>query len=807
MRRSVRYIFLLLIVPLVVACNISRYIPEDSYLVSKVNIVSDKSVPRSERITTENNDLLKLVRQTPNGRVLGSMQIWLYHHINPDKDNWWNEFKRRNSEEPVLLNMNLTARSVENLETFMQWKGYFESSVEVEVDTTRRKHRAEVTYRITQNKPTLIESFDYDIRDASLRQIILADSVNCPIRPGDIFDAERLNAERNRITSMLNNMGYFDFTIKNVSYDADTTGLHDKARICMVVTPHSISSGDRNSQPTYEDHSIYRIKNINIYPTYDPMLRSTLGFSDDAQIDTVSYGGLRIIRDKNHSSRLRNKVLYRVLPLQPNTTYDAALVRTTYDRLKSLGIFSNTRIDFDLAPVPESLITFVGDNPKDDTQFVDIYERYLNCNIYCTPALQRSFKADAEVSSSADYSGLSFTLGYTDNNVFHGAEAFDISGRVGWEFMHAKTSANRNAYEANITAGLSFPRFLLPFSISERESITQQRTRLELAFDFQNRPYYMRNITTLRWAYSWRYGVRSTFVLRPIDVNWIDVRKVEENFITDINNQYLKNSFLSQINAGLTASYVYNTQRDNLDPTSTIVRANFEASGNLIQGLMTMFAHRAPNEDFYKIFGIRYSQYVRGEINASHTQNFGNSVALAGRIFMGAGLAYGNSKNISIPFDRMFYCGGASSMRGWSPRTLGPGSQTTLDINGNPLGYDGRDNRYPAQVGDMRLEANLELRFPIWSVIKGAVFFDVGNVWYLRSSEASDPSQVFHINDFYKQLGFNTGIGLRLDLDYVVIRGDLGLKLHNPNMPVGYRWIRQLRMNSMALSFGVGYPF
>ena len=135
-------------------------------------------------------------------------------------------------------------------------------------------------------------------------------------------------------------------------------------------------------------------------------------------------------------------------------------------------------------------------------------------------------------------------------------------------------------------------------------------------------------------------------------------------------------------------------------------------------------------------------------------------------------------------------------MRGWAPRTLGPGNKAQVD-----------DSIYPAQVGDVRLEANIEYRFPIWWVFYGAVFCDVGNVWYLRSTEGSNPDEVFYFDKFYKQLGFNTGLGLRIDAVFVILRIDLGLQLHNPGRPEGERWISNLKWKNMALNFAVGYPF
>ncbi|MBO5717603.1 MAG: BamA/TamA family outer membrane protein [Alistipes sp.] len=796
MRRLVRYMLLVAVLLVGAACNVTRSLPEGSYLLSRVVVEGDEDTPREERITDERDDLLKHVRQTPNKRFLGlDFYVWIYEHANPEKSNWWNNFKRKIGEEPVLLNMDLTQRSIENLETYMRTKGYFSSSVTCDVDTTRRKRRAELTYRLTQREAMRIESLDYNFRDTSLRSVILADTANRLIRHGDVLDITLLDEERNRIASYLNNRGYFDFTVNNITYEVDTIGMRDKAKVSMVISPVLLDYDERG-RPKYEDHSIYRINKINVYPTYDPMLRSTAGFKEGAVIDTVSYGGLSIIRDVEASPRLRDVVLRRIVPMQPNSIYSSREVQATYNELMSLGLFRSTKVSFSRSPMQDSEVTYIGNQADGVDQFVDIQERYLDCNIYCTPALKQSMKVEVEASSTSSFYGLSATLGYTNNNVFRGAEAFDIAARFGFEFMYARDVAKRSAQELNVTAGLSFPRFLTPFHISYGDRVTQPRTRLELAFDFQNRPYYRRNISTARWAYSWRRGERSSFVVRPLDINWIDVKSVDQKFLEDIDNQYLRTSFESQLNAGLTASYVYNTQRNNLDRTSTLLRANLETSGNVLQGIEALFSEHAEGKDYYEIFGIRYSQYLRADVNLSHTEDLGHRMALAGRLFAGVGYTYGNSKGRSIPFDRMFYCGGANSMRGWVPRTLGPGGVAGVN---NTL--------YPAQVGDMRLEANLEFRFPVWSIFYGALFFDAGNVWYLRQSEAASSEEVFRLNDFYKQLGFNTGLGLRIDATFVILRIDLGLQLHNPGNPVGQRWIHDFKWKNMALNFGVGYPF
>ena len=777
------------------ACNVTRSLPEGEYLLSKVSFRDDKSTPRDERITVDRDDLESYVRQSPNKRILGiDFYVWVYEKANPNKDNWINNTMRKIGEEPVLLDSVLTDKSIQNLQTYLHTRGYCQSSVRCDVDTTRRKRRAELTYTLHQGEPTRINELSYDFRDASLRSIILADTAATLLHIGDIFDITRLDSERERIATDLNNRGYLDFMVNNISYEVDTIGHQTKADVKMIIKPTLVDYDGRGAQ-VWSDNAVYRIRNVNVFPTYDPMLRSTGGFKANAKIDTTYYYGLNIIRDLNTTPQLRDAVLRRTIPIYPNYIYAVDQINHTNKELMSLGFFRNAKIDFTAVPHDDTYVSYVG-NDGDDSEIHNTREEYIDCNIYCTPALKQSAKVEVEASSTSTFYGFSATLGYSNKNVFRGAEAFDIAARFGFEFMYARDVKKRSAQELGITAGLSFPRFLAPFHTSPGMKISQPRTRLELAFDYQNRPYYRRNIFTTRWAYSWQQGDRSSIVLRPVDINWIDVKEVDEQFLADIDNQYLRTSFESQLTAGLSASFIYNTQRSDFDQNVTIVRANLESAGNLIQGLEHLFSKPAAGKDYYEILGVRYSQYVRAELSASHKIDLGHKMALAGRLFGGVGVTYGNSMGRSIPFDRMFYCGGANSMRGWVPRTLGPGNKPMVE-----------DTSYPSQVGDVRLEANLEFRFPIWWIFHGALFLDAGNVWYLRDTEDSSPEEVFHFNNFYRQLGFNTGAGLRIDATFVILRFDLGIQLHNPGRPEGERWIHNFKWSNMALNFGVGYPF
>lgn len=794
MSKWLRYILLMLVI-VVVGCDVTSMLPEGSYLVSKVTIEEDKLTPPDERITDDKDGIEYYIRQSPNKRILGmDFYVWVYEKIDTTKNNWWNRFKAQIGEEPVIYDQSLTDISVKNLSTYLNTRGYFSSKVDVKVDTTRRHRRAEITYTIHQGEPMRINRLEYEILDKSVESLILADTSNTLLRHGEILDISHLDEERERIATNLNNQGFYDFTVNNISYNVDTLIGNNRADVQMVVNP-KLAGYSVMGAPQWEDNSVYRLRNINVYPTYDPTLRMSGGFKSGANIDTTYFYGLNIIRDVDATPRLRDAVLRRTIPLYPSFIYSAEQVDKSYNELMSLGFFRNAKIEFTPVDSEASYVSYIAHEGDNDVM-VNTRESYLDCNIYCTPALKQSVKVELEATSTSTFYGMGATLGYSNSNVFRGAEAFDISAGFGWEFMYARDVKKRSAHEFSITAGLSFPRFLAPVYPSPESNIWQPRTRLELSFDYQNRPYYCRNLFSARWAYSWNLGRRSSFVLRPIDINWIDVKSVDEDFLADIDNMYLRTSFESQLNAGLSASYVYNTQRSSKEMDGTALRLNLETSGNLIQGLESLFSHHAEGKNHYEILGIRYSQYVRADLNLRHKIDFGHNLALAGRIFGGIGVTYGNSAGYSIPFDRMFYCGGANSMRGWAPRTLGPGNKAQVT-----------DAVYPAQVGDVRLEANLEFRFPIWWIFHGATFIDVGNVWYLRNTQGSAPEEVFHFNKFYKQLGVNTGLGLRIDAYFVILRIDWGLQLHNPGWAEGERWIHNFKWDNMAINFGVGYPF
>ena len=674
----------------------------------------------------------------------------------------------------------------------MDSKGFFSSQATYEVDTVSRRKRATVTFRTRQGEPYRIDSVSYEFQDNFLEQIVLPDTVNTLLHTGDIYDVSVLDAERERIAAYLKERGYYNFSVNNISYAAR---MFEKERLIdlRLIVKQYLTGYDERGLPVMDNNMVYRIDRINIFPDYDPTAART-DTTLLSRLDTVYYRGLNIIYEKRPN--LRPPVLRQAVPLYPNYVYNSSQVNRAYSDLMALGYFKSAKIAFEEQPRSADvtdIVSFIGAS-ADSTQTLYTREGYLTCNILCTPTLKQSVKVDLEGSTTSSFYGLKATVGYQNRNIFRGAESFDLSFTAGYEFMKAPDARRKRATEFGVTTGLTFPRFLVPWRTGRFRTVNQPKTKVELSINFQDRPYYARTLSSAGITYMWTNSRYSSFSLRPIDINVVDMtRPVDPEFLGNTSNKYLINSFKTQFIGGLSFGYGYNNQRKNLGGNATNIRFNAETAGNLIDAVEHAFFSPAKGKEQYTIFGIEYSQYFRTDLSVSRKIMLGGATALVGRLYGGVAMAYGNSS--SVPFDRQFYCGGSNGMRGWTPRTLGQGSVA------NP------HNDFPVQTGDVKLEANLELRFPVWGMIHGATFFDLGNIWYIRHYSGESEDTVFRFDRFYKQLGFNTGLGLRFDIKFAVLRLDWGIQLHNPNNPSGERWIHNFKWKNTALNFGVGYPF
>ena len=474
----------------------------------------------------------------------------------------------------------------------------------------------------------------------------------------------------------------------------------------------------------------------------------------------------------SHSKNLKfhKNVLTNLNTIIPGQMYNERNVNTTYSRLSSLRAFSNVNIS----------LTQV------DTNLVD-------CAINLSQSPIQGFKTNLQGSSnSTGLIGISPQLSFFNRNIFRGGEWLNLSFIGNFQFKpNSKTRSN----EVGTSLGLSFPRFLgLPYRFFKGPSIP--RTEINASYNFQDRPEYTRNIISTSFGYNGNSHNRIFYQAYPVQVNIIRLFNLDPTFFKTLSsNPFMRNAYQNHFDIGSGFTLFYTTNSD-VNPSSSYhyYKLQVDMSGNLLSLFNPYFAKDSTGSG--TIWNTPYAQYVRAELNVGKTVRFGKDgkYAVAMRFIGGAGYAYGNSS--VIPFEKQFYCGGANGLRGWQARAVGPGlsaKDTTFSI--------------PSQTGDMKLEANLEYRFPLFWKLSGAVFADAGNVWTLQGQ--NDESRFrLNLNDLKASIAADCGLGVRMDLNFILLRVDMGFKVHDPSREQKWRspdeW---LKSDGFSVHFGVGYPF
>lgn len=487
------------------------------------------------------------------------------------------------------------------------------------------------------------------------------------------------------------------------------------------------------------------------------------------------FGDVSISYDND--LKFNDRVLKNICTIRPGAMYDEREVNTTYSRLSALRLFSGVNVAL---------------NPRDSG--------IVDCDISLTKSRTQGFKVNLEGSTnSTGLIGISPQVSYYHKNIFHGGQWLNLGFLGNFQFKYDDRSVKSN--EFGVSAGLSFPEFLgLPNSIFHGPSVP--RTEINASYNYQNRPEYTRNMISTSFGYSGslREG-KFYYQFYPIQAKIVRLSNLDQNFYTTLSgNPFLRDAYQNHFDVG-SGLVAYYTTSSSLVPKETYeyLRLQLDASGNVL----SLFNKAMRRDDYGSrlIWNTPYSQYIRSELTLGKTFVFGRNdrQALATRIMGGVGYAYGNSS--ALPFEKQFYSGGANSMRGWQARALGPGhakADTTFVI--------------PSQTGDVKLEANLEYRFPLFWKLCGAVFADVGNIWTLKETDGDKGYHThthFTLKNLAASLAADWGLGLRVDLNFLILRIDMGMKLYDPSQDTD-RWrapSQWLKKDGYSLHFGVGYPF
>lgn len=766
------------------SCSSVKHVPQVEYLLDNVTIeVEDgDDVNRTE--------LHNFLRQQPNHKVLGFARLSLgtYSLSGSDTTKWYNRWLRRVGQAPVIYSEEATEASVRQLHQAMVNSGYMDAEVTVTTDGDSVRRRMDVNYHIKAGEPRRIESVGYYVPDPELRKLVMAEVGSSELRPGILFDRSVLDSERGRITRSLQNLGYFRFSRDYINFTADTVAGSKLIGLTVNVHNPSISAtgtasvGDSLLNADLHHHS-YLIRNVTYVVGTDIDSRNAA----TSRRDTVDYKGYTFVYSGD--PYLRPSVLRQMCYLEPGEPYSAASVERTYEALGRLAIVKFINIDLQ----PAGSVGDIG---------------LLDATIYLSRNKKQSVTAELEGTNSEGDLGFGVGLGYRHRNLARGSEEFSAKFRASYESLSGKVDGliNKRYSEYAGEIGLTFPRFMCPFLTRSFKQRILASTEFSLSVNYQERPEYTRIIAGAAWKWRWQQkrhnGVRrQNFDL--IDINYVRLPRSTIDFIDQIapSNPLLRYSYEDHFIMRMGYTYNFTNRRipdatasTNFQPVITTLRASVETAGNLLYGISKLTGQKK-SDGVYKVLGIQYAQYVKGEVDYTITRHFDRRNSLS--FHVGGGIAYPYGNSSMVPFEKRFYAGGANGVRGWGVRTLGPGR------------YDARNSvtDFINQCGDIRLDLSVEYRAKLFWVLEGALFIDAGNIWTIRDYE-TQPGGMFRFDSFYKELAASYGIGLRMDFTYFLLRFDLGLKAHNPAMnqerwPLLHpKWSRDANFH-----FAVGYPF
>lgn len=752
------------------ACNNIRRLPEGEnlYIGADIKIKSKDKINKSE-IKSELN---KIPRPKPNEKLLGMrIKLSLYNYYTGDapKKKFKSMVRRKFAEKPVLQSQvnpsNVSDIMVNRLNTL----GYFDANVTYTLTTKKRKTSVEYTATVTAPYKIINVSFPGD--SGIIARTIRESEKQTLIKKGTQYSLDLLKAERVRIDYDLKNSGFYYFNQDYILFKGDTT-VGQKTINLKVTIKKDIPS--KASVP-------YRINHVYINPSYKRSQDTVTVRRDTVMIDGFTYF--------NKDSTFRPEAITRSVFIKKGDYYSRKKYSLTVNRLMGMGVFRNATIKFT------------------DT-IISGKEGYMDAFINLTPMPKKSIQVELEtVTKSNNYTGPAATLSFKNRNLFKGAELWLVNLNGNFETQFSNIQSGFNSYEFGVNSQLYFPKFITPFNIRNVSTIYVPKTKIDAGFRLLNRVLYFRMAAlNFSYGYIWKESAQKEWEVTPFSINFarlLGTTTAFETLLTD--NPFLRKSFEEQFTIGGKYGFTYNSLLGTEKRNQYYFNAILDLSGNTFSTIQSLIEARKPSDSNpFKVLTYRYSQYSKLSTDTRYYLNIDKDNRVATRLIAGVGVPYGNSN--SMPYIKQFFSGGSNSIRAFLPRTIGPGSYVVPDSLAN--------KGYLDQAGDIKLEANIEYRFTIVSILKGALFVDAGNVWLTRKNELV-PNGEFNPNRFYKEFAVGTGIGLRADISFFVIRFDVGMPIRKPALPENERWVYNKirfgdgnwRKQNLVLNIAIGYPF
>ncbi|NVJ87420.1 MAG: hypothetical protein HWE15_14015 [Algoriphagus sp.] len=670
----------------------------------------------------------------------------------------------RTGNPVALLDSSLIDRSVKNMSGYLQNNGFFDSSLGFEVETKGKK--AYITYQVKEGPPYLIDSIYTRTDNEEIRKLLNQQASKSFLKTGNFYAQDDIIAERNRIEEMLKNNGFYMFSKSYLEYFVYTDSVGKKVQVEQRV-----------QKPTFADkHNIYTVDKINfrVNPPSDEFA--------DRQVNRELHGiDFNFYRDRYSEKILASRVLF-----DKSSKYNRNIVIESQKQLSNLDLFRFVNITFDTLGTS------------------------LTANIFTQPAQKYQLTNQVGLSITEQLPGPFFSTSLRNRNFFRGGEILEFNFRAGLEGVASAT--NQGVYqsrELGVSGSVIFPRFLIPFWTSSLEKFGKYNpnTRTQIGYNYTNRPEYTRSGFNGLLSYTWAtLNNRQQFTLNLADINFIrtprvtpEFRQILEDLFDQGNN--LVWSFLPSFVSSISGQSIINFNRygDFQSKPSSLLRLFGESGGTLLN-----FTNTRGNNENTEIANF---QWLKFQADFRRYYPIDRKQTFAYRMNFGIAQPYGVSNGI-LPYEKYFFAGGGTSIRAWQARRLGPGSYKPNQGEGGR--YD-----YPIeQPAEMIIESMLEYRRKLYGYFDMALFVDIGNSWVIGPDQTR-PGADFRFDRFYKELAVGTGIGLRMDFDFLVIRLDLATKAIDPAEPDGERWVLDnISFRSpfgikgqTVLNFGIGYPF
>ncbi len=755
------------------ACSTTKNLPEGETLytgIDKLEVVNeDKTLAGITALT----EVEAALAYAPNNAIFGSSSLrwpvpfglWVYNGFEKyqDKKGVGRWIFDHLGKSPVLMssvNGETRAKVATNL---LHDYGYFNGSVSYKEVPQKNPKKAKVNYVIDMNQPYFLDSIAYLKYPHYADSLIQSTRSQSVLKSGENFSVLKLEEERQRLSNLFRNHGYYYYRPEFTTYRADT--LQKSGYVRLQVVP-------RNGIPA-EAKKQYYIGNTSVYLT---------GYDNEPPTDTLRLRTMTFYYSGKKPG-IRPNALMRNVFFRKGELFSQDRQTFTQEAIARMGVFRYSEFRYE---------------PKDTTANGDT----LNVNVYAT--FDKPYNAELELNmttKSTDQTGPGAVFKITRNNFQRmGANlSFEVRGSYEWQTNSnvEGNSSKLNSYELGTSLSLDFPRLILPWKDTDLlRSRYQQKTSFKIYGNLLNRARFFNmlsfggNVTyDFRKSRTWKHTIT------PFQLTFNTLMSTTERFDSiTATNPSLALSLGDQFIPSMNYTFTYDNARLKRD--YQLWWENSVTSAGNVTSLLYAALGKDFSEKNKKLLGTPFAQFLKLTSEVRALFKVGEKQHIAARLMGGVLWSYGNQT--IAPYSEQFYIGGANSLRAFTVRSLGPGTY-------NP----GENTKYGYldQTGDIKLEANVEYRFPIFGELYGATFLDAGNVWLMRKDE-SRPGGEFTLKNFAKSIALNTGIGVRYDLTFLVIRLDMGIALHVPyeTGKSGYYNIPKFK-DGLGLHFAIGYPF